>query len=87
MKLRDQIDTLREELVESGRALGYSQAVAETHRQKAETSSAEFSELNNMLLRVSEPALFFGMNLGYTRSSTGIRLQNLAVSHRGSGSE
>lgn len=54
MKLRAQIDTLREELVESGKTLGYSQAVAETYRLKAESSSAEFSELNNMLLRVSE---------------------------------
>lgn len=54
MKLRGQIDVLHEELVESGKALGYSQAVAETYRQKAETSSAEFSELNNMLFRVSE---------------------------------
>lgn len=54
VKLRGQIDILREELVESGKTLSYSQAVAETYRQKAETSSAEFSELNNMLLRVSE---------------------------------
>eukprot|EP00903_Cladosiphon_okamuranus_P012984 g12116.t2 len=51
VKLRSQIDILREELAENGKALGYSQAVAETYRLKAETSSAEFSELNNMLLR------------------------------------
>lgn len=55
VKLRGQLSVLREELVESGKALGYSQAVAETYRQKAETSSAEFSELNNMLLRVRKP--------------------------------
>eukprot|EP00752_Nemacystus_decipiens_P002127 g2029.t1 len=51
VKLRGHIDVLREELVENGKALGHSHTVAETYRQKAETSSAEFSELNNMLLR------------------------------------
>lgn len=54
VKLGSQIDILREELVESGKKLGYSEAVAETYRLKAEASSSEFSELNNMLLRVSE---------------------------------
>lgn len=54
VKLGRQIDTLREALVESGEKLGYSDALAETYRLKTETSSSEFSELNNMLLRVSE---------------------------------
>lgn len=53
VKLKGQIDTLREELVQSGNMLSNSEAVAETYRLQAEKSSAEFSEINNMLLRVS----------------------------------
>lgn len=53
VKLKRQIDTLHAELTESGEKLGYSNAVAETYRLKAESASSEFDELNNMLLRVS----------------------------------
>lgn len=52
VKLKRQINTLREEVAESGEKLGYSNAVAETYRLKAESASSEFED-NNMLLRVS----------------------------------
>lgn len=55
VKLRHQLEITREELMESGKALGNSKAIVETYRAKAETASSEFSEINNMLLRVSEP--------------------------------
>ncbi|CAM9440257.1 unnamed protein product [Ectocarpus sp. 6 AP-2014] len=51
VKLRRQLETIREELMESGKALGNSKAIVETYRAKAETASSEFSEINNMLLR------------------------------------
>ncbi|CAN0039193.1 unnamed protein product, partial [Ectocarpus fasciculatus] len=51
VKLRRQLETTREELMKSGKALGNSNAIVETYRTKAETASSEFSEINNMLLR------------------------------------
>lgn len=60
--------------MESGKALGNSNAIVETYRAKAETASSEFSEINNMLLRVSEPlrnVLYHTFREGY-ESSVGV---------------